>query len=128
MTQPDKKNTGTQSQSHIPTLLRTHKNTHTRKPNVKTHNNGRCTLTCTPHKCCILLGPGTNTTEGPPTPGGPLHSGVETGRLSEHQSRLVPALPRPNRPRPKSKPPSPTPTPNDPCPHRGPQKMRDPPG
>ncbi|MED6253138.1 hypothetical protein ATANTOWER_022990 [Ataeniobius toweri] len=42
-------NRPSQSQSHIPTLMRTHKNTHTRAPNVKTHNNGHHTLTHTPH-------------------------------------------------------------------------------
>ncbi|MED6231941.1 hypothetical protein ATANTOWER_015086 [Ataeniobius toweri] len=34
-TQPDTKNMHTQSQSYIPTLMRTHKNTHTQAPNIQ---------------------------------------------------------------------------------------------
>ncbi|MEQ2264091.1 hypothetical protein XENORESO_019047 [Xenotaenia resolanae] len=65
-TLPDTK-TGTQSQSHIPTLIRIPKNTHA--PNVKTHNNGCCTLINIPHTYSILPGPGADTPEGQPAPG-----------------------------------------------------------
>ncbi|KAK5604413.1 hypothetical protein CRENBAI_017710 [Crenichthys baileyi] len=81
-TQPDKKNRRSQSQSHIPTLMRTHQNTHTHSPNVNTHNNGLRTLTYTPHTYSIL-----------PGRCGPLPSGVETDRLPQHQPRLVSAPP-----------------------------------
>ncbi|MED6236435.1 hypothetical protein ATANTOWER_009162 [Ataeniobius toweri] len=60
-TQPDTKNRHTQSQSHIPTLVHTHKNTHTHAPNVKTNINGCHTPTHTPHTYSILPGPGANT-------------------------------------------------------------------
>ncbi|MEQ2279533.1 hypothetical protein AMECASPLE_010533 [Ameca splendens] len=60
-TQPDTKNRHTQSQSHIPTIVHTHKNTHTLAPNVKTNNNGRHTLTHTPYTWSILPGPDADT-------------------------------------------------------------------
>ncbi|MEQ2288392.1 hypothetical protein AMECASPLE_022093, partial [Ameca splendens] len=60
-TQPDTKNRHTQSQSHIPTLMHTHKTTHTHAPNIKTNNNGYCTLTHIPHTYSILPGPGADT-------------------------------------------------------------------
>ncbi|MEQ2235603.1 hypothetical protein ILYODFUR_004009 [Ilyodon furcidens] len=53
--------------------MRTHKNTHTHAPNVKTNNNGRRTLT--PNTYSILPGPGADTPKGQPDPGGgPLPS------------------------------------------------------
>ncbi|MEQ2292712.1 hypothetical protein AMECASPLE_025758, partial [Ameca splendens] len=57
-TQPDTKDRNTQSQSHIPTLMHTHKNTHAHTPNVKTNNNRHRTRTHTPHTYSILPGPG----------------------------------------------------------------------
>ncbi|MEQ2256674.1 hypothetical protein ILYODFUR_026456 [Ilyodon furcidens] len=58
-TQPDTNNRHTQS--HIPTLMHTHKNTHTHTADVKTNNNGRRTLTHTPHTYSILPGPDADT-------------------------------------------------------------------
>ncbi|MEQ2246435.1 hypothetical protein ILYODFUR_038411 [Ilyodon furcidens] len=68
-TQPGTENRHTKSQSHIPTLMRTHKNTHTHAPNVKTNKNGRCTLAHTPHTYSILPGPGPNSPWGQPALG-----------------------------------------------------------
>ncbi|MED6243407.1 hypothetical protein ATANTOWER_019700 [Ataeniobius toweri] len=49
--------------------MRTHKNTHTHTPNVRTHNNGRRTLTHTHHTYSILSAPGADTPEGQVTRG-----------------------------------------------------------
>ncbi|MEQ2250190.1 hypothetical protein ILYODFUR_037221 [Ilyodon furcidens] len=46
-----------------------HKNHTTHAPNVKTNNNGRCTLTHTPQTYSILPGPGADTLQGQPAPG-----------------------------------------------------------
>ncbi|KAK5609287.1 hypothetical protein CRENBAI_012824 [Crenichthys baileyi] len=77
-TQPDKK-TGT----HIPALMRTHKNTHTYTPSVNTNKNGCPILTHAPHTYSILPGPDTDTPQGKPGPG-PFPPGVETGRPPHH--------------------------------------------
>ncbi|MEQ2186960.1 hypothetical protein GOODEAATRI_034201 [Goodea atripinnis] len=97
--------------------MRTHKNTHTHAPNVKTNNNGRLTLTYTPHaysQVQVLISQRGNqpqTQEVVPFP-----AGVETGRPPQHQPRLVSALPEPEQPGPGP------PAPNDhhPRPERGP--------
>ncbi|MEQ2165119.1 hypothetical protein GOODEAATRI_013745, partial [Goodea atripinnis] len=82
-TQHDTKNRHTKSQSHIPTLMHTHKNTYTHVSNVKTKHNGRRTLSHTPHKYYILPGPAwgnqPRTQEVVPFP-----PGVETGRPPQH--------------------------------------------
>ncbi|MEQ2175181.1 hypothetical protein GOODEAATRI_015448 [Goodea atripinnis] len=81
--------------------------------------------THTPHTYSILPGPGTDTLEGQPAHGHRRWSpsfGVETGRLPQHQPRLVPAPPEIQRPLPRPRPSAPTPVHNDPRPHpeRGP--------
>ncbi|MED6264203.1 hypothetical protein CHARACLAT_012448 [Characodon lateralis] len=65
-TQPDTK-IGTQSHSHIPTLMR-RQNTHTHTSHLKTHNNGHCTLTHSHSLYTVLPAPATATPEGQPVP------------------------------------------------------------
>ncbi|MED6250321.1 hypothetical protein ATANTOWER_029387 [Ataeniobius toweri] len=66
--------------------MRTHKNTHTHAPNVKTNSNGRRALTPTPHKFSIR--PGARYPIGATSPWTqevfPFPPRVETGRLPQH--------------------------------------------
>ncbi|MED6254731.1 hypothetical protein ATANTOWER_032382 [Ataeniobius toweri] len=99
-----------QSQSHIPTLMRTHKNTqhkntHTHAPNLKTNNNGCCTLTLPIHTLYSQVQvPIPHRGNQSPDPGGPLPS-----RGRDRQTAPTPE--------PGPRPPAPTPVPNDPHPH-----------
>ncbi|MEQ2200827.1 hypothetical protein XENOCAPTIV_003705 [Xenoophorus captivus] len=64
--------------------MRTHKNTHTHAPNIKTNDNGRCTLTLTPPtystRCQYPIG----TTSPRTQEVVPFPPGVETGRPPHH--------------------------------------------
>ncbi|MEQ2231066.1 hypothetical protein ILYODFUR_035566 [Ilyodon furcidens] len=87
--------------------LRTHKNTYTHTPDIKTQNYRLHTLISTPHTHSILPGPGTKAQRGnqPSACLQPLYSRVETGSPPSHQSRLEPTPPEPGQPQPRPRPP-----------------------
>ncbi|MEQ2221667.1 hypothetical protein ILYODFUR_018056 [Ilyodon furcidens] len=73
--------------------MRTHKNTHTHAPNVKTNDNGSRTLTYTPHTYSQVQVPFLTWATSPQTQEVfPFPPGVETGRLPQHLN-LVRASP-----------------------------------